>query len=463
MKKWIFILLGALCVSSPLHAEVVTVQASGTGETYEKAVNEALADAVRQVNGVSVSTQSERPGSYTKTQDKIHIDASVKSDDDRIKGSSSNGTEGTDAVSTDNNDVLVDGVAKILDMGVDANVNGERNTTVNTGSSAKVDVYSDGMIKGYSVLERDCTDSGCTVLLSVQINKVVRKDTQTEVKRDRIAIVTTGNSRNSNFSQQLQQKITDKLVKSARFVVLSRTAANDKAFKQEEAFLENRLNNAADMRQSTLAADYILSINVTQAGVSSKTEYNYIDMTGELNIKKSSKTKVKVSYALLEASTYSIKWSDSIEFTQYGSALQKSQDELTKTIVDGIINNISPAKIVGINNGRVIINRGEGIVQPGDIFDIYSTGEALLDPDTGEVLGHTEERVASIVIDTVNPKLSYGRLTIGKAEAINKGDIVRPAVFEEMAPEVVPQAQTKTVVVNKNRQRLGSTGGVILK
>lgn len=460
MKKWIFILFGALFFSSSIHAEIVTVQARGTGETYEKAVNAALADAVRQVNGVSVSSQSERPGDYLTIQDKGKVNVNVKSDEKR--GNNTDGNAGSNEESASNAE-LDDSISKILDMGVDVNASGQRNVSVNTGSSEKLDVHASGMVKGYSVLERDCDDNGCTVLLSVQINKVVRKSSQAEIKRDRIAIITTGNSRNSNFAQQLQQKITDNLVKSSRFVVLSRTTANDKAFKQEEDFLENRINNASDIKQSTLAADYILSINVTQAGVTNKTEYNYIDMTGELNIKRSSSTKVKVSYALLESSTYAIKWSDSIEFSQYGKALAKSQDELTKLIIDGIVNTITPAKIVGVSNGRVIINRGEGIVKAGDVFDIYATGETLVDPDTNEVLGFTEDKVASIIVETVNPKLSYGRLTIGRIDAINKGDIVRAAAAEEPVKETAPKSKTKTVAVDKNKQQLGSSGGIILK
>lgn len=457
MKKWIFILFGVLFFSSSVYAEIVTVQARGTGETYEKAVNAALADAVRQVNGVSVSTQSEHPGDYLNVQDKGKVNINVKSDEKR------NGSTKESNSDNEENAELDDSISKILDMGVDVNASGQRNISVNTGSSEKLDVFANGQVKGYNVLERDCDDNGCTVLLSVQINKVVRKESQAEIKRDRIAIITTGNSRNSNFAQQLQQKITDNLVKSSRFVVLSRTAANDRAFKQEEAFLEGRLNNASDMKQSTLASDYILSINVTQAGVTNKTEYNYIDMTGELNIKRSSSTKVKVSYSLLEASTYSIKWSDSIEFSQYGKALLKSQDELTKTIVDGIVNSITPAKIVGVSNGRVIINRGEGIVKAGDVFDIYATGETLIDPDTNEVLGFTEDKVASIILETVNPKLSYGRLTIGRIDAINKGDIVRAGTPEEPVKDNTPQSKTKTVAVSKNKQQLGSSGGIILK
>jgi TolB-like protein len=456
MKKWIFLLFGVLFFSTSIQAEIVTVQARGTGETYEKAVNAALSDAVRQVNGVSVSSQSEQAGNYVKVQEKASANVNIKSNEKKDDGQKSDeNSDGADAAEIDNS------IAQILDMGVDVDAKGQRDLIVNTGTSERLDVSAYGQIKGYSVLERDCSDTGCSVLLSVQINKVARKDSQSEIKRDRIAIITTGNSRNSNFAQQLQQKLTDNLVKSSRFVVLSRTAANDKAFKQEEAFLEGRLNNASDMKQSTLAADYILSINVTQAGVTNKTEYNYIDMTGELNIKRSSKTRVKVSYALLEASTYSIKWSDSIEFNQYGRALQKSQDELTKTILDGVVNSITPAKIVGVSNGRVIINRGEGIVKAGDVFDIYATGEALIDPDTNEILGTTEEKVASIIIETVNPKLSYGRLTIGRIDAINKGDIVRAAIAEVQEKPAV-KSTTKTVAVS-NGQQIGSSGGIILK
>src|SRR5690606_16026066 len=61
----------ALAMLWPLqaNAEIVVVQAKGYGDTYEQAVESALGDAVKQVNGASVATRSASPKAYVQVKD----------------------------------------------------------------------------------------------------------------------------------------------------------------------------------------------------------------------------------------------------------------------------------------------------------------------------------------------------------------------------------------------------------
>lgn len=72
------------------------------------------------------------------------------------------------------------------------------------------------------------------------------------------------------------------------------------------------------------------------------------------------------------------------------------------------------AKIVSGN--ELIINKGsEDGVKPGQVFIVYTIGEDIIDPDTGEVLEklevvrgtgkavHVQERIASIKSDMKSP------------------------------------------------------------
>lgn len=458
MKKWILVLVGLLAVSPAVYAKIETVEAQGYGETYEKAVDSALADAVRQVNGMTVSTQSERAGDFVRVKDKV--DATVEGkgtyvQNDQNKDDSFLGNKGVDSTYTENIDVNVGG-------------NANRDLTVNTGKSAQINTQSSGTVKGYKVKSRDCNAKGCTVVLTVEIDKVERKTSQASSKRDRLAVITTGNRSRSAFANTLRQEITDRIVQSQRFTVLDRSATNDKAFEQEEQFLEGRLNNAVDVKQSALPADYLLVINVTEAGVRTTTKVTSVDLTGEFDVTSTSKTKVTVRYSLLEAATHGIQWSDSTVFEQGGKYIETARKQISDVIADKIVNKLTPAKVVAVTNGQVIINRGEAMVYDGDRFDIYSQGEELVDPDTGEVLGAAEEKVATIVITSIKDKISYGIVESGKVEAVEKGAVARlapPPPVEKKAQETkATQSKPKAKAKPKaNEQKLGDSGGVFLK
>lgn len=455
MKKWILVLVGLLVVSPPVCAKIETIDAQGYGETYEKAVDAALADAVRQVNGMTVSTQSEHTGGYVLIKEKTDATVEAKSNyvqDTKNKNDSFLGNKDIDNTYIAN-----------LDVNVGANAN--RNLTASTGKSAQINTQSAGTIKGYKVKNRDCNPKGCTVVLSIDIDKIERKTSQASSKRDRLAVITTGNRSRSTFANSLRQEITDRIVQSQRFTVLDRSATSDKAFSQEEAFLEGRLNNSVDARQEALPADYLLVINVTEAGLNTTTKVTNINLTGEFDVTHTNKTKVTVRYSLLEAATHGIQWSDSSIFEQGGRYLETARQQISNIIANKIVNKLTPAKVISVTNGKIIINRGETMTNLGDRFDIYSQGEELIDPDTGETLGETEKKVATIIIDSIKDKISYGIVESGKIESIEKGAIARSA----LKPTVEKKAENKKVatkIKTKPRadiQKLGDSGGVFLK
>jgi hypothetical protein len=58
-------------------------------------------------------------------------------------------------------------------------------------------------------------------------------------------------------------------------------------------------------------------------------------------------------------------------------------------------------------------------VSVGDEFNVFSVGEELIDPDTGELLGREEEEIGKVKVFQVKDKYSKAR-PIGK-----KGDVIR--------------------------------------
>ncbi|MCE9615103.1 MAG: hypothetical protein K8T26_12565 [Lentisphaerae bacterium] len=84
--------------------------------------------------------------------------------------------------------------------------------------------------------------------------------------------------------------------------------------------------------------------------------------------------------------------------------------------------------VVSANNGKIIINRGsrEGVAE-GQSF-IVGESEEVRDPDTGELLDQSVNKVAAITVKTVKEKISI-------CEATEGGDRVRPSMVVQPAVE----------------------------
>jgi len=449
MKIW---MLGAalLCAAQMAHAEDVTVPATGYGDTFEQAVESALGNAIKQVNGATVATRSASPKAYMQVKRDAEAQGSSTLD---AKLTEQNTQSGLIKDSVNSNE-------KSLNASASAQGSASSKTTVEAGVGSTNDVRAQGKIKGYSVVKQECGGSkGCMVELSVTIEKFEYKPKTPKLDRDSIAVVTTGKLRQSALANDLRQSVTDKLVKTGRFTVLDRS--NDAAFEKENDFLAS--DNVSDQERARLGqsagADFLLIINLTQANVATHVQETNIDLTGESTREVSHSTKAAVRYTLVEAATRAVKWSDSASFASSGNKIGAAMEQFQAKMVGDITEIVNPAKVVAVQNGRVIINRGMGSVSEGQVFDIYATGEALIDPDTGEELGAAEEKVASIRIGEIKAKVAYGTLVTGQLETVAKGSIARLA-----APAAPPakKAAPKRAVPPKSDQKIDPAGGVIL-
>lgn len=130
----------------------------------------------------------------------------------------------------------------------------------------------------------------------------------------------------------------------------------------------------------------------------------------------------------------------------------KSLDDIQRDVVSScvvkVIDAIYPIRIISANADGVAINRGEGGgVAAGDTLDVYVEGQEMIDPDTGEVLGAEETKVARIRVTQVLAKFSKAQV-LGGAPAV--GQICRPAAgdanFSPPPPPPPPRDTTPPAI-----------------
>jgi len=84
------------------------------------------------------------------------------------------------------------------------------------------------------------------------------------------------------------------------------------------------------------------------------------------------------------------------------------------------------AKIIRVSPGKIFTNAGQrNGAEIGNVFSVYSPGEELIDPDTGESLGSDRTKVGSLELVSIEEKFS--RALVKTGDNFEKGYLLYPA------------------------------------
>lgn len=137
---------------------------------------------------------------------------------------------------------------------------------------------------------------------------------------------------------------------------------------------------------------------------------------------------------LLESTNFQISNKDISENRTYSTRDGVLSDELfvaiARSMAEKIANRVAdvifPPKILSRRDKQITVNRGDGMdIAVGQIWNVYVTGEELIDPDTNESLGREEILVGKVKITNVLPKTSSAEIL--EDYGIDKMAILRKA------------------------------------
>lgn len=395
MKTWLLAALLPLCLlAGHARADVTPVQVSGFGVTEQLAVENALVEAVRQVNGVDINSSQQ--------------------------------------------------VEQLLHK-----KNGETESLTHTQRDGRM--AAKGMVDSYQMLSQQCDEAGCRVELHVNVLRYKPAGISADSRR-KLAVLPFKGSHGATFSRDLQDLYTQ----SRRFAVLDRE--QDQAYQRERQLWESdntALTEKARMGQ-VLGLDYMVVGKVEKAGTRRWSET--VALTGEVNHYASSALRVR--YQIIEVPTRQVKWSDTVSLSANNGNLNGLLNQAVTRIFQESMENIYPLRVISVTGNRVIINQGGKTLKSGSYFTVYSLGEKLVDPYTGEVLGQDEEAIGKIRITTVKPKMAYATLVEGETSLVEKGQIVRPAKAPVSKP--APRKSSASKSPPRESTQTAEGGGVIL-
>ena len=401
----IFIIAALVCPAALAATKTIVRQTKGHGSTRDEAIKKALARAVAQAKGLRISSQDYEFGFQSATADIDRKDGGKKVEFDAV--------------------------------------------SVQTGGSA-LKTEMEGLVKTHEVLSEKKLDDGTyEVTLKAWIYDYESDD---QGDRETLAIMPLkalhqdgyrfGNLTMSaeELTRMVAQKLSVRFSETGKFAVLDREYTSDFAHNRNIALSGDSSFEEQAKLGKVLGADYMLVGTISDARL-------------EIKEKTSSAIGRAVNryeadfvfeYRFIAAPTRQVKLADTVNLSLETDGVKKLvkkwrpkdldyreiADNLATMaadkVVETIIDRLYAVRIARIRkNGQIIINQGGKRIRKGQILEVFTESEELIDIDTNESLGKTETVVATIKIDRVTPKVSYAKLLKGDLSKISKGLICR--------------------------------------
>ncbi len=248
----------------------------------------------------------------------------------------------------------------------------------------------------------------------------------------------------------MADQLTDSLMQSGEFVVLERQTLKD-VFDEQDLAQSGRMAKSKSARTGkATSAQILVKGTITEFEAKSSGGGSGVSLFGVKLGSSKGEAHVGVIVRLIDTTTGEVLHSQRVEGkaksggfklgldikgvgfgtdgfskTPLGKATQIAIDNAVEFIASKMRGVPYQGSVIKVSGDVIYINAGERAgAAAGEVFSVYSVGESLIDPDTGENLGSEEEKLGTVKIFDVKEKYSKARAE-GSASGFKKGDIIR--------------------------------------
>jgi len=252
-----------------------------------------------------------------------------------------------------------------------------------------------------------------------------------------------------DLGRAMADQLTDALVQSGQFIVLERVELGSVLNEQDMA-ASGRFQQSQSARMGKLTSAQVLVQGVvTEMETHAKKGGSGISFSGIRFGRDTQEVHIGLIIRLIDTTTGEVIDSQRVEgmatqtgtnvglsasglnlgnssetATPMGKAIQIAIDDAVEYVAGRLRNVAFQGRVIKADGDVVYISAGDkNAVVDGDVFLVYSVGEELVDPVTGELLGNDEELIGRATVFDVKEKYSKARVS-GNVEA-KVGDTVR--------------------------------------
>ena len=223
----------------------------------------------------------------------------------------------------------------------------------------------------------------------------------------------------AQVASQVRAALNDAMVQTHRFTVLDRDASEEMG--QEIDLIQS--GNAK--REDTARLGQQLATDLIVIPTLDRFEY----LRHERQLRLSDRTLASysgggdLSFRVVNAATGQIVLSQSFDYslpdtapTTLGASADgpslagQMMEALDGKIVAAIMQSTFPMSVVQRDGRNLVINQGGDLVKVGAAYQAVTMGKDVIDPQSGQSLGPTESPCCTVLIDRVTPNLSYGHI-----------------------------------------------------
>ncbi len=254
-----------------------------------------------------------------------------------------------------------------------------------------------------------------------------------------------------NLDDGMADQLTDALVQSGRFVVLERQTLSDVLAEQDLASSGRAMKSRSARTGKLTSAQVLIKGAITEFALNSSGSGTGIGIGGFRIGSKRGDAHVGLIIRLIDTTTGEVLDSHRVEGkaesgglslgvdlggvsfgtegfkkTPLGKATQIAIDNAVEYIASKLDDLPFEGRVIKVKGDVVYISAGKRHdVSKGEKFAVYSVGEELVDPETGEMLGAEEEELGDIEVFQVSEKFSKARPVGSISGKIERGNIIR--------------------------------------
>ena len=248
----------------------------------------------------------------------------------------------------------------------------------------------------------------------------------------------------------MTDQLTDALMQSGQFVVLERETLSDVMEEQDLASSGRTMKSKSAATGKLTSAQILIKGAITEfeskssgggagigfggVNIGGKSEEAHVGLiirlidttTGEVLESKRVEGKAKSGGLSLGVNVGGVGFgTEGFKKMPLGKATQLAIDSAVEFIASKLRMLPFQGSVIKVTDDTVYISAGEKTgAAAGDTFTVYSVGEELVDPVTGEMLGSEEKEIGSVSIVQVKEKYSTAK-AVGDVKAMKAGDIIR--------------------------------------
>jgi len=228
--------------------------------------------------------------------------------------------------------------------------------------------------------------------------------------------------------ESIAAALNENLVQTRRFTMLDRAFNNETMAELSRLNLENASAGDFGRFQQLLVTDYMV---IGTVKIFSSPAASYNQWTGVTT--QNDGPFLEIAYRVILVPTSQLKWAGTIivpysacRGDSVDTALASGMSVAAQEVCHDIVNNIYPMRVTAKTTFELVLNQGGKNVRAGEVFDVFRQGEAIIDVTSGETLGAPEEKIATIQVTRVDPKMSYAVVAEGTPlDQIPVGAVVR--------------------------------------